>query len=157
MEGSGVADGPGSVNGRLMDFLLQAGANALGTVASGVVLGGVAVRLGLLDVNEDSLSVTAGYALLAGAIVGVLAAFAAVTLILLAVIEPHRRAQHRRLLFHALEVAAGLGVVVTTVFWAAVMIASWDPEGLIVWVTIVAALLCTMAVLRALRRRFGAT
>lgn len=142
---------------RVTDFLIQAAANALGTVASGVVLGGVAVRLGLLEVNEKTLNSTANYAILGGFIVAGLTVIATVSLAVLGVIEPHDRARHQALVLRLLQVAAGLGVAITTVFWAAVMIASWDAEGLLAWALIAAGLVAAIVILEALRRRLLAS
>jgi hypothetical protein len=144
-----------SDNSRTLDFLVQAAANAVGTIASGILLGGVAVRLGLLDVNDDRLYQTANYSAVAGVLVAILAIVSVITLLALGRIEPHRRDQHRMTGLKVLEVAAAGGIAATTVFWAALSIAYADPENVVVWLLIVAPLGGLIVLLRAYRRRLN--
>ncbi len=137
----------------LANFLVGAAANVAGTLASGVLLGTIAVRVGLLTVNQDALDVTSTYALVLGVILASLIVIAVLAVLIISLILPAQGRRLERSLYTGLQVAGGGAIFLTLLFWCSVLAVRWDPEGLIVAVVTTAIWVACILVVRAIAER----
>ncbi len=137
-------------------FLTQALANALGTLISGALLGSFAVRIGLIEVDEDAAQLTADVAVVAGALLVCAFVLALPAYWLLNVAEPARRQRRKPALVKVYQAILILGIAATTAFYAPLLLTDFDLEGLFLYLVQVGVLGILLAVATAYGRRLRA-
>lgn len=99
-------------DGLLISFLTQMAANAAGTIIGGAILGGVAIRFGLLSPSPWVLYELQDLAWVLGLATPAVAAFAMIITRLFNWLEPKRRDRRRLILVTALQIIFSVGAAV---------------------------------------------
>jgi hypothetical protein len=137
----------------LTSLAVQTLANTLGTLITGILLGGIAVRVGLIDVNGDSANQVL-LVLLGLAVVVTPLAIAYILMMtwILNRIEPARRVDRNAKALLILQGLALAGLASWTLAFLLAMVISPDPDLWIIWPPITAAFIGAVLVIRTTAR-----
>jgi hypothetical protein len=119
--------------GLLYDLVVPALANAVGTLVSGVLLGSFAVRVGLIDVDDDALNNTANFAVIVGVSLTGVGVIVSLAFAVVASLDRGGRRKWLRKWVHTLRGLFIAGAVINLLWYASLLLADFDPDGLILF------------------------
>jgi hypothetical protein len=140
-----------SREGYFKSFITQAIANAVGTVVGGVILGGVAIRAGLIRLDDQVLNTFIFLGLVIAAATPAVIIIAIGITWLLNHFDPSYRERRQQILFIVIQGTLWIGLVaavLTHVFYQ-LAIGGFDLEGFVASIPIFAAFIIAVFVVRA--------